>query len=502
MRLTIGSRQSDLARIQSYKVGDALEKAIPGVEIVYHFRESLGDKNLTDPLWKMPEKGVFTEDFYQDLVSEKLDLVVHSWKDLPTEVRRDTEIVATLDRADARDLLLIKKSALSKRANEIRIFSSSPRRAYNLAPFLKEVLPLKLENIEFVNVRGNIQTRVRKLFETSDVDGLILAKAAMDRMLVAEKEEFFDTRDFLRTRLSDCRWMVLPLSVNPSAAAQGALAIEIKTSRQDVREVLKKIQNENVFRAVEEERNILRSFGGGCHQKIGVSVQALTFGNVLSLRGLTDQGQVLQEWKLENTKQMPKAKESQCFPRRGEKSVFFDRRTRAVDESLWFGKDLWVSREAAWIEGAEKKLLGSEAIWVSGLDTWKKLARLGVWVNGTNDRLGEELPQEIDILLGRKPNWVKLTHGRGYESGDKEVLATYELIPIDSKYDLHGKTHFFWMSGSNFLRAKELHPEIMTGFHACGPGNTYKIIREHVSEEKLFVYLTVEEWRKATFSDY
>src|SRR5690349_14814080 len=105
MKIKIGSRRSDLARVQALAVGRALKKAHRDLEVVHSFKESLGDKNLSDPLWKMPERGVFTEDFVDDLIQGRCDVVVHSWKDLPAEPRTETAIVATLPRADQRDLL-------------------------------------------------------------------------------------------------------------------------------------------------------------------------------------------------------------------------------------------------------------------------------------------------------------------------------------------------------------------------------------------------------------
>src|SRR5690606_12634019 len=109
MKLRIAARSSDLARIQAISVGEALlessRAAGARLEIEYAFRQSLGDANLHDPLWKMPEKGVFTEDFRDDLLSGACDLVVHSWKDLPIDARSETMIAATLPRADLRDLL-------------------------------------------------------------------------------------------------------------------------------------------------------------------------------------------------------------------------------------------------------------------------------------------------------------------------------------------------------------------------------------------------------------
>src|SRR5216110_2809021 len=109
MRVTIASRRSDLARIQTYQVGKTLRAVHPQIEINYSFHESLGDKNLTDPLWKMPEKGVFTQDFREGLLRGDFDLVVHSWKDLAIEDNPETEIVATLRRADQRDLLIVRQ---------------------------------------------------------------------------------------------------------------------------------------------------------------------------------------------------------------------------------------------------------------------------------------------------------------------------------------------------------------------------------------------------------
>src|SRR5262245_12788010 len=163
MRVTIASRRSDLARIQAYQVGETLRATHPQLEITYSFHESLGDKNLNDPLWQMPEKGVFTQDFRDGLLRGEFDLVVHSWKDLAIEDDPETEIIATLPRADARDVLLMPKRrweqvALSGTAN---VLTSSPRRAYNLDHFLRSALPAKINELNFVSVRGNVPTRVR-----------------------------------------------------------------------------------------------------------------------------------------------------------------------------------------------------------------------------------------------------------------------------------------------------------------------------------------------------
>src|SRR3989441_10039077 len=108
MRLVLAARRSELARIQALQVARTLQSAHPQLEINYSFHESLGDKNQNDPLWQMPEKGVFTQDFRAGLFRGDFDLVVHSWKDLAIEDNPETQIAATLARADARDLLLVR----------------------------------------------------------------------------------------------------------------------------------------------------------------------------------------------------------------------------------------------------------------------------------------------------------------------------------------------------------------------------------------------------------
>src|SRR5205814_4409390 len=108
MRLVLAARRSELARIQAIQVGSTLQKAHPQVNVDYSFHESLGDKNQNDPLWQMPEKGVFTQDLREGLLAGRYDLAVHSWKDLAIEDDGETEIAATLPRADMRDLLLVR----------------------------------------------------------------------------------------------------------------------------------------------------------------------------------------------------------------------------------------------------------------------------------------------------------------------------------------------------------------------------------------------------------
>ena len=517
MRVTLASRRSELARIQAYQVGDALRLAAPQTEISYSFHESLGDRNQNDPLWQMPEKGVFTQDFREGLLRGDFDLVVHSWKDLAIEDDAETEIAATLPRADARDLLLVPGSRwpVIERTGAMSILTSSPRRSYNLNSFLGTALPAQLRELSFIDVRGNVPTRVRKLFQLN-ADGLIVAKAAIDRLLAAEPDEFADTRAELRRVLSQCRWMVLPLSANPSAPAQGALAIELARSRPELRELLAPINCAETFAAVTREREILGGYGGGCHQKIGVSVLCRPFGEVTFLRGVTDDGRTLDSCSLQSSKpRPPRIPKAQLWPLKSSDVDWFTRELISVGDSLSLWERVRVRASvpdqrsapspqpapkgrrspeplALWIAKANAlpddwQVEPDQIVWASGAQTWQRLAQRGVWVNGCAESLGEHELPNIETLAGGELNWQKLTHANGYTDEAMPNIATYRLVPKSGDLNLEGKTHFFWKSGSSFEYALSLNPWLRQMTHFCGPGNTQRILLRNGIEPHIFL---------------
>ncbi len=506
-KIKIAARHSDLARLQALRVGDALKSAHPGLEISYAFRASLGDQNLEDPLWKMPERGVFTEDFVRDLEDGSADLVVHSWKDLPTEPRPGLEIAATLPRADSRDLLLFRRDQTEhvRSTKRLRVLTSSPRRAFNLDSFFRTYLPFEIADVVFENVRGNIPTRMRKLL-SGEADALIVAKAAVDRLLDAPESEFKDAQDIVRQTLAQTRQMVLPLSLNPTAAAQGALAVEIRSDRTDLKALLQAVHSAETFAAVMREREILSSYGGGCHQKIGVSVLDRPYGRVTFLQGLTDAGERLNQIALDTLATIPKCKSADhLFPNEAD-APFFER--KYLPSKVWSkaetAKFLWISRETALPQAFH---IHPEAlVWTSGLKTWAKLAAKGIWVTGSAEGLGEHEGEQLEsiakVVIGSAPVWTKLTHqdavARQPESSATQAVATYALTPSPKAADLNGRTHFYWMSGTTFDRASELYPELLqSGIHASGPGSTHEHLKVKLKNSTPFVYLNVEQFRRA-----
>ena len=522
--IRIGSRKSELARLQAKLVGQAIESK--GFSVEYVFREAPGDINLTNPLWQMPQVGVFTSFLHDYLVKGEVDVLVHSWKDLPIDPSPDSEVVATLPREDVRDLFMLKKDSLKQawHTGELVVLTSSPRRQYNLKDFLPKIIP-RIKTIDYIanlpvqqtppsitfrDVRGNIQTRMKKLFlndnsDQSPPDALVVAKAAVDRFLSAESEEFSLARKTVRETLDNCFWSVLPISANPTAAAQGALALEISnTCSREIRDLITSLNCKETFSACELERKVLKSLGGGCHQKIGCSVLPREYGNIFSLRGLTPTGQDVNVFEVRNNNKETEEHDKCVNPKivcvGGKHGVsLFDR--ISLDNSelvnrLDTSTALYVSKAEALPEIVESEISNS-IVWTAGVASWIKLASRGVWVNGCSDGLGESDDIGLSSIIGDM-KWVKLTHKDGNRNDHMETIATYKLIETDDikKSELSEASHIFWSSGSAFKRALEINPDIVNKHHGCGPGHTFRILCEYVPKHKITVTLNFEEFRR------
>lgn len=483
MKIRISARRSDLARLQAWQVGNALKRTHRGLEVEYLFKESLGDKNQEDPLWKMPAQGVFTEDFVQDLRGGETDLVVHSWKDMPTQPRDGLLVAATLRRADPRDLLLLRQESLGKAS--LTLLTSSPRRIFSAQASLRPLLPFPVETLAFSPVRGNILTRLKKL-AAGNGDGLFVAKAALDRLLASQEDELRAGREEVRALLGGFRWMALPLSLFPTAAAQGALAVEMKASNARLYDLVSAIHHGETFDCVSREREVLSSFGGGCHQKIGVtSVPHPRFGWVEFFHG-EPEGRPASRAMRFGIAPLPVPPGSAFWPENA-RPVFNRKLLPGVPHP---GGDLFVSRADAL---PEKWSVGEgQCVWAAGTRTWRKLAARGVWVSGCADGLGESLP-EVEDLLGRRTSWTKLTHEGSTNDRHFPCLATYRLEPLGVSAPPLVEA-YFWPSESLFRWALSKRPAIRDKKHAAGPGFTADAIERELGRP-IDVYYNYAHWR-------
>ena len=171
MRLRLLSRGSDLARLQARMVEQALMTRRPDLLIERLTRSSLGDRDRRVDLWQSTDKGLFTTDLSEALVSGAADIVVHSWKDLPVAGFAGTVVAGTLERADPRDVLLVRREALANRPTTLEVLTSSPRRTWQMQQSLTALLPWSVEVIAPKPVRGNIPKTAAN--SGSSIDGAI-----------------------------------------------------------------------------------------------------------------------------------------------------------------------------------------------------------------------------------------------------------------------------------------------------------------------------------------
>ena len=229
--------------IQAKLAADALARRYPEHEFILVPVGTHGDRHPTLRLTDSAREGVFVKELEQALLEGRAELAVHSAKDLPTMPTPGLELAAFLDRADAHDVLIARPpSTLAQLPSGSRLGTGSPRRAAQIAAIRPD--------LRAVEIRGNVDTRLRRLAEGA-VDALILAAAGLERL----------------GRLGEAHEL-LPFSVMLPAPGQGALAIQAVEASQAA-ELAAGIDHPDTSRAVRAERLLLRSLGGGCLSAVG-----------------------------------------------------------------------------------------------------------------------------------------------------------------------------------------------------------------------------------------
>jgi hydroxymethylbilane synthase len=241
-RLRIGSRGSQLAFWQADHISDLLRAQGHTVEI--EIIKTTGDKITDVALAKVGTKGMFTKEIEEALVENRVDLAVHSLKDLPTELAADFEIAAITTREDARDVFCsVKYANIEALPVGACVGTGSLRRQAQLKALRSD--------LQIHALRGNVDTRLRKL-ESGDYDAIILAAAGLNRLG--------------KTQLVR---QVIPVEVMTPAAGQGALGIEIRKGDAATRKLLAFLDDAATRAATTCERALLSKLGGGCQVPIG-----------------------------------------------------------------------------------------------------------------------------------------------------------------------------------------------------------------------------------------
>ncbi len=244
--LVIGTRGSQLAIKQANQVKDLIVNKT-NVKVDIKIIKTKGDADLLTPLKNINDKGFFTKEIEQQLIENKIDLAVHSMKDLPTTLPENLTIGAVIKRDSPMDVLITKnKNPFNFNYSPGTIATGSLRRELQLK-FINK-------NLKFVNIRGNIDTRIKKLMN-SDWDGLIMAKAAINRLNLKLNYQEFKLNEMV------------------PAANQGIIGIEINNKRSDLSDLLELINDKKTKTISDIESSIIDQLNGGCTTPIGCLVK-------------------------------------------------------------------------------------------------------------------------------------------------------------------------------------------------------------------------------------
>lgn len=485
--LRLATRASLLAMAQSRIVARAIQAADPGLEVELVTVETRGDRDRSVPLSDVRDPGFFSAELDDALREGRVDLCVHSVKDLPLQPRPGIHTAAIPAREDPRDMVIFRPQVLDllRNGETLRIGSSSARRAVLTREFLQHALPAQGPGagdappaMSFPPLRGLVEQRLARVRLPRDhdqaLDGVVLALAGLARLWGDR-----DGHARIAPLLEGTRLMVLPLGACPTAPGQGALAVECRSDDARVSALLAPINHAGTARRVRRELDLLSAQPETERDGFGATtVRHDNCGTLLFLRSHGG-GRVL--WK------EPPSPGSAI----------------AWDGAEWIRASHYQPRRHAGIGSPpavflahwralppRARLPDTARVWVSGMKSWRALARRGIWVEGCADNLG------FQAVLGtlRSPvlrlpplaDWTVLTRedatATWQSSGVGRVLATYDIAaPEDEsalsaiRHHVAGSTHFFWGSAAQYRALRDWLPA--NSHHACGPGKTFDALQ-------------------------
>jgi hydroxymethylbilane synthase len=257
-RIRIGTRGSRLALVQTRSIADAIRERYPEVEVDIEIIHTQGDRVVDRPLSAIGDAGVFVKEIETALLEERVDLAVHSMKDLPSKLTRGLALAATTERIDPRDVLVARSvSSLETLPQGGTVATGSLRRRSQLLALRPDL------NVE--DLRGNVPTRLEK-FDRSTWDAILLAGAGLVRLGLASRIRSY-----------------IPIESMIPAVGQGALALETRASDRVLAETVCFLSHAPTERAVISERSFLARLEGGC--RVPIAAHAQIRDGRLSLRG-------------------------------------------------------------------------------------------------------------------------------------------------------------------------------------------------------------------------
>jgi hydroxymethylbilane synthase len=503
----IGTRGSLLALTQCGQIKDQLEK-LTGDTFELVVIKTQGDIIQNAPLWQVDGKDFFTRELDEALLNGQVDLVVHSYKDLGSVRPEGISLAAITKRTYAHDILLIKNETIPtiKNRTEFTVGTSSPRRIVNIEEKLAEFLPKgKNAVVKTKMLRGNVNTRIQKL-KDGEYDAIVLALPGIERLALTGS-----SLTELKRLLDGINFMILPQSVFPSSASQGALAVECATNRADNRELIKKIQlleHAVTKEEVARERLAFNKYGGGCHLAVGINVRKLCSSKgeyfLHNHQGVLD-GKKVELFQLEGRTLPTFFAAPKVFNGHPSNDKLICKKNIPV--TLDPGLHLYITSKYCLdvISGSNPK-----SVWAAGTKTMKDLAALGYWVNATADALGDDEikvlrdSRAVGLMVDTNTPLIVLSNDEAKSTlTTAEVIACYkrEIEPkIDPEFraEILSAEVFYWTSYFQYQAYFYHFPEIKNKIHACGIGKTFDLFKAQNIE--VYPMAGIEEFKSWTQS--
>ncbi len=280
-KIVIGSRGSELALWQANFIKREIEKRNKKVKVEINIIKTKGDKILDVALSKIGDKSLFTKELEVELLAKRIDLAVHSLKDLQTQIPAGLKLAAVTKRHEVEDVLIARKKGMTIQSlPEFGVVATGSLRRRS------QLLHLR-PDLTVIDLRGNVPSRIQKFLE-SEWDAIILARAGVERLNLKKHISSFITKED-----------ILP------AVGQGALGIEIHENNKVVDEIIKSLHHDETYKAVIAERSLLRALEGGCQVPIGAFAEVKSSGLYLEAVVGSLDGAVTYRKKLRGSKNDP-----------------------------------------------------------------------------------------------------------------------------------------------------------------------------------------------------
>ena len=498
----IGTRGSLLAVTQSTLIMNECAR-ISGEKFELVLIKTQGDEITNKPLWQLEGKDFFTKELDEALLKGEVDFLIHSYKDLGSVRPEGIKLAAITERKFAQDILLISKETINKLPNwkgEFKVGTSSPRRIVNLTKSLPEYLPNN-PKVVCEMLRGNVNTRIKKLND-GNYDAIVLALAGVERLAHTEK-----SAAELSELLKDLNYFILPQTVFPSSASQGALGIEMRADREDngkLAAILEKLNHPKTIEEVKRERKVFQSFGGGCHLAVGINVKKISDDLFLHLNiGEVDEKRIEKKF-LEGATypNLPQGKNVLVgMPLQTKREgvigdEFITKKSKDVKLDL-SNQHVFVTSSNCY-DVLENATGTPQGVWSAGTKSTKDLIAQGYWVNGTADSLGTEdlkLIKSSKALALIQPNlnsdWKVLTHPDS-KTDVGEIVGCYERVEneVTPEYEkaLKDVVACYWTSFPQYQAFMKRFPFLKDLPQFCGMGKTWK----HFKDNNINVYPMID----------